>query len=56
MLQKYSSSYAWEYTDMKRIDPKTFMHHICIQENSKLVRQPHRRMNPNLREIVKGEL
>jgi len=30
MLQKQSSAYAWEYTDMKGIDPKTFMHHVYI--------------------------
>lgn len=51
MLQKHSSAYAWEYSKMKGIDPNTCMHHIYIQENFKLVRQPHRRMNPNLREI-----
>lgn len=56
MLQKHSSSYAWDYADMKGVDPKTCMHHIYIQENAQLVRQPQRRMNPNLREIVKEEL
>lgn len=56
MLQKHSSAYAWEYTDLKGIDPKTCMHHIYIQENAKPIRQPQRRMNPNLREIVKEEL
>jgi len=40
MLQKHSSSYAWEYTDMKWIDPKNCMHNIYIQENVKPVRQP----------------
>ena len=49
-LQQHSSSYAWEYTDMKGI------HHIHIEENFKPIRQPQRRMNPNLREIVKEEL
>lgn len=56
MLQKHSSTYAWEYTDMKGINPKTCMHHIYIHENVKRVRQPQRRMNPNLREIIKEEL
>lgn len=41
---------------MKGVDPNTCMHHIYIQGNSKLVGQPHRRMHPNLREIVKEEL
>jgi len=30
ILQKHSSAYAWEYNDMKRIDPKTRIHHIYI--------------------------
>ena len=56
ILQKHSTAFAWEYTDMKGIDPKTCIHHIYIEENSRPIRQPQRRMNPNLREIVKEEL
>eukprot|EP00253_Pinus_taeda_P026709 PITA_26709 len=56
ILQKHSTAFAWEYTDMKGIDPKTCIHHIYIEENSRPIRQPQRRMNPNLREIVKKEL
>eukprot|EP00253_Pinus_taeda_P024988 PITA_24988 len=56
ILQKHSTAFAWEYTDMKGIDPKTCIHHIYIEENRRPIRQPQRRMNPNLREIVKDEL
>eukprot|EP00253_Pinus_taeda_P034423 PITA_34423 len=56
ILQKHSAAFAWEYTDMKGIDPKTCIHHIYIEENSRPIRQPQKRMNPNLREIVKEEL
>ena len=56
ILQKHSAASAWEYTDMKGIYPKTCIHHIYIEENNRLIRQPQRRMNPNLREIVKEEL
>jgi len=56
ILQRHSSAYAWEYTDMKGISPNTCTHHIYIEENCKPIRQPQRRMNPNLREIVKEEL
>eukprot|EP00253_Pinus_taeda_P002632 PITA_02632 len=56
ILQKHSTAFAWEYTDMKGIDPKTCIHHIYIEENSRPIRQLQRRMNPNLREIVKEEL
>ena len=55
-LQQHSSAYAWEYTDMKGISPKTCIHHIYIEENCKPIRQPQRRMNQNLRGIVKEEL
>ena len=55
-LQRHSYTYAWEYTDMKGINPKTCTHHIYIEENCKPIRQPQRMMNPNLREIVKEEL
>ena len=41
---------------MKGISPNTCTHHIYIEENCKPIRQPQRRMNPNLREIVKKEL
>eukprot|EP00253_Pinus_taeda_P019760 PITA_19760 len=56
ILQRHSTAFAWEYIDMKGIDPKTCIHHIYIEENSRPIRQPQRRMNPNLREIVKEEL
>jgi len=40
ILQKHSFAYAWEYTDMKGIDPTTYMHHIYIEENARPVQQP----------------
>ena len=33
MLQNHSFDYAWEYTNMKGIDPNTCMHHIYIEQN-----------------------
>jgi len=41
---------------MKGIVHKTCIHHIYIEENNRPIRQRQRRMNPNLREIVKEEL
>ena len=41
---------------MKGISPKTCIHHIYIEGNCKPIRQPQRRMNPNVREVVKEEL
>ena len=41
---------------MKDISPDLCTHHIYIKEDSHLVRQPQRRMNPLLKDIVKEEL
>ena len=40
ILQKHSTAFAWEYTDMKGIDPKTCIHHIYIEEISRPIKQP----------------
>jgi len=41
---------------MQGIHPKTCIQHIYTNDNIKLVRQPQRRMNPMMKEIVKEEL
>jgi hypothetical protein len=53
VLNKQSWAFAWEYTNMKSIHPDTCIHHIYIQAEVTPVRQPHRRMNPTLKDIVK---
>ena len=56
LLQNHLSAFAWGYEYMKGIPPKTRTHHIYIQEGTRPVRQPQRRMNPALRDIVKEEV
>eukprot|EP00253_Pinus_taeda_P020083 PITA_20083 len=41
---------------MKGVHPSVYTHHIYIKEDCKLVRQPQRRMNAALKDIVKEEL
>eukprot|EP00253_Pinus_taeda_P014719 PITA_14719 len=55
-MEEFGISAIEIFPDMKGIDPKTCIHHIYIEKNSRPIRQPQRRMNPNLREIVKEEL
>ncbi len=55
LLQKYSKAFAWDYTYMQGIHPNTCIHHIYTDEQIKPVRQPQRRMNPTMKEIVKEE-
>jgi hypothetical protein len=42
--------------DMKGISYDLCTHHIYIKEECRPISQPQRRMNPNLKEIVKEEL
>ncbi len=56
LLQKYSKAFAWDYTDIQGIHPSTCIHHIYTDDKLKPVRQPQRRMNPTMKEIVKEEL
>ena len=56
LLRKYSKAFAWDYTNMAGIHPNPCTHHIYMEENVRPIRQPQRRMNPMLKELVKDEL
>ena len=56
LLRKYKEAFAWDYLDMKGIDPQLCMHHIYIEKDVRPIRQPQRRLNPHLKDIVKDEL
>ena len=53
VLKKQAEAFACEYTDMKGIHLDTCIHHIYMDPIMSPVRQPHRRMNPSLKDIVK---
>ena len=40
-------------SDLKGISPLVCTHHIYIEEEAKLVRQPHGRLNPHKQEVVR---
>eukprot|EP00253_Pinus_taeda_P013845 PITA_13845 len=56
ILTKHKNAFAWDYPDMKGIDPQLCTHYIYVENDAKLVRQPQRRLNPHLKEVVKAEL
>ena len=56
VLRNHKEAFAWDYIDMQGIPPNLCTHHIYIKEYFHLVRQPQRRMNPTLKNIVKDEL
>lgn len=56
LLKCHQHAFAWDYKDMHGIDPIVCTHRIYIKEDCRPLRQPQRRINPTLREIVKEEL
>ena len=56
-LQKQDKGdFVGEYIYMRGIPSALCTHHIYIKNDSKLVHQPERRMNPNIKDIVKEEI
>ena len=47
---------GWKISYLKGINPTICTHHIYLEEESKVVRQPHRRLNPHLHEVVRIEV
>ena len=56
LLKEQKGAFAWEYMDMRGIPSNLCNYHIYIKSDSRPVCQPQRRMNPNLRDIVKEEI
>jgi hypothetical protein len=53
---EHKEAFARDYMDMKGISSELCTHHIYIKEECRPIFQPQRRMNPNIKEIVKEEL
>ncbi|XP_035844516.1 uncharacterized protein LOC118491142 [Helianthus annuus] len=47
---------GWTIADLKGISPSIVMHKIITEEGAKPARDAQRRLNPNMREIVKKEV
>ena len=39
-IKKQDGAFTWEYTDLKGIDPHTFIHHIYMDPSMSPIRQP----------------
>ncbi|XP_074305170.1 uncharacterized protein LOC141640182 [Silene latifolia] len=56
VLHKYKEAFGWSIADIKGISPSTCMHKIRLEKDAKPVRQPQRRLNPPMMEVVKEEV
>ena len=56
LLKKNKQALGWKIADLKGINPTICTNHIYLEEESKAVRQPQRRLNPHLQEVVRIEV
>ena len=56
VLKERKLAIGWTIADIRGISPSTCMHHIYLEEDAKPVRQPQRRLNPPMMEVVKKEV
>ncbi|KAL6310937.1 hypothetical protein AAG906_016240 [Vitis piasezkii] len=55
-LKKCKKAIGWQISDLKGISPLVCTHHIYMEEDAKPVRQPQRRLNPHMQEVVRDSL
>ena len=56
LLQEFIDVFAWDYLDLKVMDPQVYKHKINLKEDAVPVIQQLYRMNPNYAKQVKEEL
>ncbi|CAA6668627.1 unnamed protein product [Spirodela intermedia] len=56
VLRKNKKAMGWKMDDLRGIDMSVCMHSIYLEEGARTSREPQRRLNPNMMEIVKKEI
>ncbi|KAL6348603.1 hypothetical protein AAG906_016123 [Vitis piasezkii] len=56
VLKRCKKAIGWKISDLKGISPLVCTHHIYMEEEAKPIRQPQRRLNPHLQEVVRAEV
>ncbi|RVW26841.1 Retrovirus-related Pol polyprotein from transposon 17.6 [Vitis vinifera] len=56
VLRKCKKAIGWQISDLKGISPLVCTHHIYMEDDAKPVRQPQRRLNPHMQEVVRNEV
>ena len=56
ILRTHRTALEWTIADIKRISPLICTHRIQLEEDVKPSRQPQRRLNPIMKEVVKKEV
>ena len=56
VLKEHKTAIGWTIADIKGISPTTCMHRILLEGEEKPSRQPQRRLNPPMMDVVKKEV
>ena len=56
LLKKHKTAIGWTIADIKGISPLVCTHKFNFEEEVKTSREPQRRLNPNMKEVVKSEV
>ncbi|CAL2256448.1 unnamed protein product [Prunus armeniaca] len=56
VLKEFKSAIGWSIADIKGINPTMCMHRILLEEGAKPTREPQRRLNPHMKEVVRAEV
>jgi hypothetical protein len=56
VLREHKEAIGWTIEDIKGISPSLVMHKIHLEENSKPSREPQRRLNSAMQEVVRTEV
>jgi hypothetical protein len=56
VLREHKEAIGWTIDDIKGISPSVVMHKIHLEEDTKPSREPQRRLNPSMQEVVRGEV
>ncbi|MCH1927840.1 hypothetical protein L6232_23890, partial [Shewanella sp. C31] len=55
-LKKHRAAIGYTPDDLKGISPMLCQHKINLEDDAKLVRDPQRRLNPKMKEVVRKEI
>ncbi|XP_059628635.1 uncharacterized protein LOC132271310 [Cornus florida] len=56
VLKENKEAIGWSVADLKGINPSICMHRILMEEDTEPFRDAQRRLNPNMKEVVKKEV
>ena len=54
MLKEFKDVFAWDYSEMSRLDPGLVVHTLNLDPKAKLVAQPARVFHTEIEELAAG--